>query len=116
MKRQPNRPRSNVRRGANVPSDGTGNTLKSLWHSLEHCFGKVLLSMGLLCRAGVYPSNLDCAALRAMTGTEGESAVRLFVIFPQLLKPCGAIRNFDCFPNALLWVVSPSFPKAMPLG
>ena len=57
--------------------------------------------MGLLCRAGVYPSNWDGAALRAMTGPEGESAVMLFVIFPQLLKLRGAIRNLACFPKAL---------------
>ncbi len=44
-------------------------------------------------RAGDYLSNLGCAALCAMTGPEWESAVRLFVIFPQLLKLCGAIHN-----------------------
>ena len=45
-------------------------------------FGIVLLRMGLLCRADDYISNLDCAALRAMTGSEGESAVMIFVFFP----------------------------------
>ena len=37
-------------------------------------FLMVHLSLGLLCRADDYVSNLDCAALRAMTGPEGESA------------------------------------------
>ena len=53
-------------------------------------FGTVLLSLGLLWSADVNPSNSDCAALRAMTGSEGESAVMLFGIFLQLLKFCGA--------------------------
>ncbi|MEI6141373.1 MAG: hypothetical protein WCP85_19035 [Mariniphaga sp.] len=38
---------------------------------------------------------MDFAALRAMTGLEGESAVILFGFFMQLLKLCGAIQNFD---------------------
>ncbi len=38
--------------------------------------------MGLLWIADDYASNLDCAALRAMTGPEWESAVMLFVVFP----------------------------------
>jgi hypothetical protein len=42
--------------------------------------------MGLLCRADDWVSNLECAALRAMTGLEGESAVMLFGIFIQLLN------------------------------
>ena len=41
------------------------------------------------------------AALRAMTIPELESAVMLFVIFPQLLKLCGAIRIFARFTDAL---------------
>ena len=45
----------------------------------KHVFGTVLPRMGLLCRAGNYPSNSDSATLRAMTGCEGESAVMLFV-------------------------------------
>ena len=45
-------------------------------------------------RAGDYLSNLDCAALRAMTGPKGESAVMLFGILMQLLELCGAIQNF----------------------
>jgi len=72
--------------------------------------------MGLLCRADDSVSNLDCGALRAMTGSKGESAVMLFVVFPQLLKLCSAIHNFACFPVALQLVVGPSFPKALPLG
>ena len=44
---------------------------------------------GTSSRADHYVSNLDCAALRAMTGREGESAVMLFVVFAQLLKLCG---------------------------
>ena len=54
----------------------------------------MLFSLGLLWGADNYFSNLDCAALRAMTGTEGDSAVMLFGSFLQLLKLCGAIQNF----------------------
>ncbi len=72
--------------------------------------------MGLLCRAGDYLSNLDCAALRAMTVHEGERAVMLFVVSPQLLKLCGAFHNFACFPKSLPLAVVSSFPKALPLG
>jgi hypothetical protein len=64
----------------------------------KQCFGIVLLRMGLLCRADDSVSNLDCAALRAMTGLKGESAVMLFVVFTQLLKLCGVFRNFDHRP------------------
>ncbi len=64
-------------------------------------FWIVLLSFGLLCRAGNYPPNSDCAALRAMTGSDLESAVMLFVNLLQLLKLCGAILDVDCFPQAL---------------
>ena len=78
--------------------------------------GTVLLRMGLLCRAGVYHSNLDCAALRTMTVPERESAVMLFVVFTQLLKLCGAIHHFACFSKALPLAVVLSFPKALPLG
>jgi len=35
------------------------------------------------------------AALRAMTGPEGESAVILFGIFIQLLEDCGAIQLLE---------------------
>ena len=79
-------------------------------------FGIVLLCMGLLWSADNHVSNLDCAALRAMTGPKCESAVKLFVIFLQLLKHCGAIHNFACLPKALPCVVVSSFPKALPLG
>jgi hypothetical protein len=51
-----------------------------------------------------------------MTDRDGESAVMLFVIFHQLLKLCGALHNFACFPKALPFVVVSSFPKALPLG
>ncbi len=44
----------------------------------------VLLSLGLLCRADDHLSNLDCTALRAMTGHEEESAVMMFVNFLKL--------------------------------
>jgi len=50
--------------------------------------------MGLLWSAGDYLSNSECAALRAMTGSEGESAVMLFLFFSNFLKFCGAIHNF----------------------
>ena len=60
----------------------------------KNVFGTVLHWMVLLCRADNYPSNKDCAALRAMTGSEGESAVMLFLFFSNFLKFCGAIHNF----------------------
>ena len=57
--------------------------------------------MGLLFRrigtgrhADDYVSNLDCAALRAMTGYVGERADMLLGIVIQLFKLCGAIPNF----------------------
>jgi hypothetical protein len=49
--------------------------------------------MELLWSADNFLSNLDCAALRAMTGLEGESAVTLFGLFMQFLVLCGAIHN-----------------------
>ena len=64
-----------------LPSDGTDNSLKSLWRNPDNVFGIMLLNMGLLCRAENHLSNLDCAILRAMTGPEWESAVILYVIF-----------------------------------
>ena len=70
-------------------------------------FGTVLPSLGLLWSADVNPSNSDCAALRAMTGHERESAVILLVFFIQLVKLCGAIHYFDFsglrFPFSLLF-------------
>ena len=56
--------------------------------------------MGLLWSADNHLSNFFRAALRAMTGHEGESEVILFVIFPELLMLCGAwiIR----YPNNFL--------------
>jgi hypothetical protein len=58
---------------------------------------------GTSCRATNYLSNLNCAPLRSMTGSEGESAVMLFGIFMQLLKFCGALivhspNNFQIAP------------------
>jgi hypothetical protein len=53
-----------------------------LKHFQNNVFGTVLLRMGLLWSADNYLSNLDCAALRAMTDRDDESAVMLFVIFP----------------------------------
>ena len=61
----------------------------------------MLLSFGLLCRAGDSVSNFDFAALRAMTDQEWESAFRLFVILMQLLKLFGALHTFVCFSEAL---------------
>ena len=58
----------------------------------------------LLSRAGDYPSNSDCAALRAMTGLKDESAVMLFGFFMQLLKLCGAIQILFVFPRRCHWV------------
>ncbi|MEI6138456.1 MAG: hypothetical protein WCP85_04290 [Mariniphaga sp.] len=85
---------SSIRKGDEKP-------LESWWRNPEQCFGTVLLSFGLLWSAHNSLSNLDCAALRAMTGPEGESAVMLFGIFIQLLKLCGAIHDFNCSPKAL---------------
>ena len=82
----------------------------------NNVFGTVLLSLGLLFRwigtsrrADNYLSNLDCEALRAMTGSEGESAVMLFGIFMQILKFCGALivhspNNFLIAP-LVVWVI-----------
>ena len=85
----------------NSPRTGMTTLLKVCGAIQNNVFGTVLLIMGLLfrwigtrVRADNHLSNLDCAALRAMTGHEGESAVRLFGIITQLLKPCGAIQNF----------------------
>ena len=72
-----------------------------MWRNPEHVFGTVLLRMGLLWSANNYPSDLDCAKLRAMTDHEGESADMLFVIFSQFLILYGAILNFACFPKAV---------------
>ncbi len=79
-----------------------------LKHFQNIVFEIVLLRTGLLFRwigtsrrAGVYLSNSDCAALRAMTDRKGESALMLFVIFIQLLILCGALHNFACFPKSL---------------
>jgi hypothetical protein len=87
-----------------------------LKHFQNIVFGIVLLSLGLLWSAVDYLSNIDSTALRAMTVSKGESAVMLFVIFPQLLKLCGALRNFACFPKALPLADVSSFPKAFPMG
>ena len=59
-----------------------GVAIPCLKHFQNNVFGTVLLRMGLLWSAGNYLSNLDCAALRAMTDRDDESAVMLFVIFP----------------------------------
>ncbi len=61
-----------------------GEAIPCLKHFQNIVSGTVLLRMGLLWSAGVYLSNLDCAALRAMTGSMGESAVMLFAVFPNL--------------------------------
>ena len=52
----------------------------------------------MLCRADDWVSNLECAALRAMTGLEGESASILFGIFIQLFELCGAIQVLEDLP------------------
>ena len=57
----------------------------------------MLLSLRLLCRADDYPSNLDRAALRAMTGLDGEGAVMLFGIFIQVLEDFFAIGTHRDF-------------------
>ena len=54
----------------------------------------MLPSLGLLWNADVNPLNKDSAAFRAMTGSEGESAVSLSVTFGILLKRCGVIHSF----------------------
>jgi hypothetical protein len=65
---------------------------------LKNVFGTVFLRMGLLCRADDCVSNLECAALRAMTGLEGECASILFGIFIQLFELCGAIQVLEDLP------------------
>ena len=47
-----------------------GEAIPRLKHFQNFVSGTVLLRMGLLCRAGDSVSNLDSAALRAMTGPE----------------------------------------------
>jgi hypothetical protein len=89
--------------------------MRCLYKHSHVTFFKTRIKKRFLC-TGDSVSNVDYAALRAMTSREGESAVMLFVIFPKLLKPCGAIHNFACFPKALSLVVVSSFPKALPLG
>jgi hypothetical protein len=59
-----------------------GVAIPCLKHYQKFVFSRVLLCLGLLCRADNHLSNLECTALRAMTGTEDESAVMLFVVFP----------------------------------
>ena len=44
-------------------------------------FLMVLLSLGLLCRADDYVSNLDCAALRAMTGPIIATIVKFVILW-----------------------------------
>ena len=104
--------------GKEQNSSRTGiTTLLKVCEAIQNnVFGTVLLRMGLLWSAGDYLSNLDCAALRAMTGHEGESAGMLFVTFSPTLKLCGSLRNFACFPKALTLDVVSSFSKALPLG
>jgi len=78
-----------------------GLAIPCLKHFQNVVFGTVPLRKGLLCRADDYLPNFNCAALRAMTGPERQSAIRLFVIIIHLLKLCGAIQNFTFFPKAL---------------
>ena len=59
-----------------------GVAIPCLKHFQNIVFGTVLLSLGLLCRAGDTISNLDYVALRAMTAPEWENADMLFVVFP----------------------------------
>ena len=83
------------RLGKEQNSSRTGMTtlLKVCGAIQNNVFGTVLLRMGLLCRADDCVSNLDCAALRAMTVPKCVSADALFGIIMQLFKLCGAIRN-----------------------
>lgn len=82
-----------------------GVEILCLKNLLKHFFRIVLQSLGLLWSVGAYPSNSDCAALHAMTGSEGESAVMMFVTFSKLLKRCSVIRNF-----ARSWMLVPLQP------
>ena len=72
-----------------------GVAIPCLKHFQNNVSGTVFLRMRLLCRADNHLSNLDCAALRAMTGPKSESADMMFVVFMPLLKLCGATLNFD---------------------
>ena len=72
-----------------------GKAIPCLKHFQNIVFGTVLPSMGLLWSADNHLSNSDSSTLRAMTSSDKESAVMVFVVFSQLLKLCGAIHNFD---------------------
>ena len=56
-----------------------GAAIQCLKHFQNNVSGAMLHKMRLLCRAGDYLSNLDCAALRAITVRERECAIMLFV-------------------------------------
>ena len=74
-----------------------GVAIPCLKHDPEHVFVMVLLRMGLLCRAGNYLLNLDCAALRAMTGHKGESAVSCLLF-------CLTLKTL--WRNPIFWLFS----------
>ena len=57
----------------------------ALYFLVWDCFGEQLFRF----------QKVILAALRAMTDTEWEGAVMLFLVFIQLLKFCGPIRNFE---------------------
>ena len=81
--------------------------MRCLYKHSHVTFFKTRIKKRFLC-TGDSVSNVDYAALRALTGPERESAVMVFVIIIQLLKLCGAFHNFACFPK--------SFPRALQLG
>jgi hypothetical protein len=84
----------------------------------NNVFGAVLLSLRLLfrwigtrVRADNHLSNLDCAALRAMTGPERESAVILFVVFPNFLNFVAQTAILFVFPRRCHWLLFHRFPR-----
>ena len=104
--------------GKEQNSSRTGiTTLLKVCEAIQNnVFGTVLLRMGLLWSAGDYLSNLDCAALRAMTGHEGESAGMLLgTIFETLwrnpqncfFRPPVSLLRFPFFP-----ILQPTFDFA----
>ena len=72
-----------------------GVAIPCMKHLQNIVSGFVLHSLGLLCRAGDYLSNSDCAALRAMTGPEGESAEQnsWYLIYQDDLPPEAVIAK-----------------------
>ena len=76
-----NRPRAKVQKRTKLPSDGTGNPLKSRWRNPKQCFWHSASKYGIatVCSLIICITMFYIAHL-AMTVPEGESAVILFVL------------------------------------